>query len=146
MQKYTYFSILQNIIFSCRKKCLLLRAEMKVLPKIAIAFSVLILLTFGTGGIGVAKCNCTGKTTLVLPIERGCCPMESDCMSITVAHISEFEVQHLIDTPQPIVVSYCQVFWHQDVWINRLAKAQKVKALDYPPPPTDIVGTTVLRV
>ena len=119
---------------------------MKVLSKIAIAFTVLILMTFGTGGIGVAKCNCTGKTTLVLPIERGCCPTESDCMSITVAHISDFEVQHLIDTPQPVAVSHCQVFWNQDVRINRLTKAMESRTLDYPPPTTDIVGTTVLRV
>ncbi len=119
---------------------------MKVLSKIAISFTVLILLMFGTGGIGVAKCSCTGKTTLVLPIERGCCPMESDCMSITVAHISDFEVQHLTDTPQPVVIPRFQVFGHSDILIDRLTKIHESKALDNPPPPTDIVGTIVLRV
>lgn len=119
---------------------------MKVLSKIAISFTVLILLMFGTGGIGVAKCSCTGKTTLVLPIERGCCPMESDCMSITVAHISDFEVQHLTDTPQPAVIYCCQVFGHHDIKINCTSAINVSGVFDNPPPPTDIVGTVVLRV
>ena len=71
---------------------------MKMLSKIAISFTMLILIMFGTGGICVAQCSCTGKTTLMLPIERGCCPMESDCMTITVAHISDYEVPTFDDT------------------------------------------------
>ena len=119
---------------------------MKVLSKIAISFTVLILLMFGTGGIGVAKCNCTGKTTLILPIERSCCPLESDCMSITVKHISDYVVHHLTDAPQPAVIYCCQVFGHSGILIERLTKIHEYKALDNISPPTDIVGTVVLRV
>lgn len=114
--------------------------------KIVISLTMLILIMFGTGGIGVAQCSCTGKTTLVLPIERGCCPMESDCMTITVAHFSDYEVQHLTDTPQPVVVSFCQVFGQTDICNSRLSIIHESKALDNPPPTADFIGTVVLRV
>ena len=119
---------------------------MKALSKIITSLTVLILLVFGTGGIGVAKCNCSGKTSLVLPIERGCCPTESDCMSITVAHISDYEAPQYIEAPQPVVISCCQLFGYPKISISRSSLILDSGLLDNPPPPTDIVGTIVLRV
>jgi hypothetical protein len=69
----------------------LLHSEMKTFSKIIISLTVLILLMFGTGGVCIAKCNCSGKTSLVLPLERSCCPTDGDCMTITVAQISDYE-------------------------------------------------------
>ena len=85
----------------------LLHSEMKTFSKIIISLTVLILLMFGTGGVCIAKCNCSGKTSLVLPLERSCCPSEGDCMTITVAQISDYEAPTFDDTlPGPPFPSF----------------------------------------
>lgn len=120
---------------------------MKSFSIILTSFTVLILLVFGTGGVGVAKCNCSGKTSLVLPLEHGCCPTESDCMSVTIVQLSDYEMQHNNDAPQPSVLTVCPVFGltvHQFVG---LFDSPNVRLSDsHHHPPANIVGTVVLRV
>lgn len=120
---------------------------MKLVSKISIAFTMLIILIFGIGGVGVAKCACSGKTSLVLPMERGCCPMDSDCMSITVAHISDFELQQCNDVPQPLAVSDCHIVGYTDCRFYCFPENREFRLFKYPHhPPAEFVGTTVLRV
>ena len=52
---------------------------MKVFANISVTFTTLILLLFGASGIGVERCICTGKTTLVLPGAQDFCAGEDDC-------------------------------------------------------------------
>ena len=89
---------------------------MKLPSKISIVFTLLILLVFGTGGIGIAKCECSGKTSLMLPMERSCCPTESGCMTIKVAQISDYELIQLTDIPQPTVADHETGHW--DIWAD----------------------------
>ena len=140
---------------------------MKMLSKIAISFTMLILIMFGTGGICVAQCSCTGKTTLMLPIERGCCPMESDCMTITVAHISDYEAPTFDDTlPSPPTSPSASIrlfnshrfhgfhgLFHLTaniLHINPIARGGTQAPVEpgtgAPNDPTSIVGTIVLRI
>lgn len=119
---------------------------MKMLSKIAILFSVLTLLMFGTMGIGVEKCSCTGKTTLMIPIDDDCCPAESDCMTITVAHISDYVVQHHNDTPQPTAIAIWQEYNNPYCWAGRLCTMHETSVPDNAPPPKDHVGSVVIRV
>ncbi len=84
---------------------------MKSVSSIIISATTLILLIFGAGGIGYSKCSCSGKTSLLIPLDDDCCPSESGCMSITVMHFSASEMQDNLDTPQPhpVMVTVAQV-------------------------------------
>lgn len=120
---------------------------MKVLSKIALSVTMLILLAFGISGIGFAKCNCSGNTSLVLPVEQGCCPTESDCMSVTVIHVSDYILQHNTDIPQPVMAIISLPFGVSDLQTITPSDCRKTTYSDHPPqPPTDIIGTVVLRV
>ena len=52
---------------------------MKVLANISVTFTTLILLLFGASGIGMERCICTGKTTVMLPGAHDFCTDEEDC-------------------------------------------------------------------
>ena len=119
---------------------------MKTLSKIAIALTVLILLVFGTGGVGFAKCSCSGKISLTIPLEQGCCPRESGCMTISVAHFSDYELQQNSDIPQP-EMAVIELPLRLAGCYYDLSDSRKDYFSYHPPhPSTDIIGTVVLRV
>ena len=66
---------------------------MNRLSHIMVTLSTLLLLLFGTGGIGWQRCSCTGKVSLVLPAQQGCCNSGSGCMKVTITHISAADLQ-----------------------------------------------------
>ncbi|MBP3763928.1 MAG: hypothetical protein J6I49_08665 [Bacteroidales bacterium] len=72
---------------------------MKHLATIAIAATTLIITLFWSGGVGVMTCACSGRTTLVIPLEDGCCGGQSDCMSVRVLQISENETIATLQVP-----------------------------------------------
>ncbi|MBO4306909.1 MAG: hypothetical protein J5848_01185 [Bacteroidales bacterium] len=74
---------------------------MKHFSYISIAFTTLILLVFGSGGVGIEKCACSGKISIANPLSEDCCPNESGCMMVTVVQLSSGEMQHCTDVPMP---------------------------------------------
>ncbi len=66
---------------------------MNRLSHIMVTLSTLMLLLFGTGGIGWQRCSCTGKVSLVLPAQQGCCSRGSTCMTVTISHLSAADLQ-----------------------------------------------------
>lgn len=72
---------------------------MKTVSHIMIALSTLILLLFGSGGIGWQRCACTGKVSLVLPTQHDCCKRGSKCMTVTITHLSTADLQQETSTP-----------------------------------------------
>lgn len=117
---------------------------MKWFSNIIITLTVLILLVFGAGGVGVSKCACSGKISLLTPLEQGCCPVESDCMTITVVQLSVGELQSNTDVPQqqPVQLAAAPTFV-QPVYCYRPVDIPVVPSRR---PPTGFVETIVLRV
>lgn len=68
---------------------------------------MLILIVFGSSGVGIVKCSCSGKISMANPVSHKCCPTESDCMTVTVVHFSTGEMQHCVDIPHlyPMMLS-----------------------------------------
>lgn len=66
---------------------------MKRLSHIMVTLSTLVLLLFGSGGIGWQRCACTGRVSLVLPATHSCCKSGSKCMTVTVKHLSDATLQ-----------------------------------------------------
>ena len=66
---------------------------MKRLSHLTVALATLMLLLFGTGGIGWQRCSCTGRVSLVLPTHKGCCGNNSSCMTVTITQVSTADLQ-----------------------------------------------------
>ena len=117
---------------------------MRLVSNIAITLTTLILLVFGAGGIGVTKCACTGKTSLVIPLEQGCCPVDSDCMSVTVVQLSASEFQQSVDVPQPqpMLLAATPAIPQHECCLRPVT----IPVVPSGRPPTGFVKTTVLRV
>ena len=58
-----------------------------------VTLSTLMLLLFGSGGIGWQRCSCSGRVCLVLPAQQGCCNSGSSCMKVTITHLSTADIQ-----------------------------------------------------
>lgn len=73
---------------------------MRQLSGIVISFTTLLLLVFGAGGLGLTKCACSGRTTLLTLDDVGCCPSEGDCMTVTVVSMPDSDMpDHGLDAP-----------------------------------------------
>ena len=66
---------------------------MKRLSHLTVALATLMLLLFGTGGIGWQRCSCTGRVSLLLPTHKGCCGNNSSCMKVTITQVSTADLQ-----------------------------------------------------
>ena len=119
---------------------------MKMFSHIIVAFTMLIILTFGGGGVSLVKCACSGRTSIVLPLERGCCPEESGCMTVEVVPFSASEMQQSVDidipVPEPMMLPELQTAMISDGF--RIQELLPVRLSGQPP--TEAVGTMVLRV
>lgn len=86
---------------------------MKRLANILITVTVLVLLTFCGGGIGVVKCACSGKVSFLLPDRQGCCPTEGGCMTVTTLQVSDSHLADGVDVPATMSFEFgvrCSVF------------------------------------
>lgn len=117
---------------------------MRLFSNIIITITTLILLVFGAGGVGVLKCACSGKTSLLMPLEQSCCPVNSDCMSVTVVQLSAGELQNNtgVPHPQPVPLAVALAM-PQPVCIN---VPVVIPVFPSGRPPTGFVETSVLRV
>ena len=79
---------------------------MKRFSNIAIASIVLTLILFGTSGLSLEKCSCTGQVSVVMAVDKDCCQGESSCMVVKTMHFSDYmptAITHL-DLPfQPLL-------------------------------------------
>ena len=117
---------------------------MRLFSNIIITITTLILLVFGAGGVGVLKCACSGKTSLLMPLEQSCCPVNSDCMSVTVVQLSVGELQNNTGVPHPQPVQFAVVpavpkFECCNISVD-------IPVISSGHPPTGFVETIVLRV
>lgn len=69
------------------------KTEMRTLSHIMVTLSTLVLLLFGSGGIGWQRCACSGRVSLVTPAHQGCCKSGSKCMTVTIKHLSAADLQ-----------------------------------------------------
>lgn len=51
---------------------------------------MLTMILLGTSGVAIEKCSCTGKVSIALPMDDGCCPEESDCMTVKSMQLSDY--------------------------------------------------------
>lgn len=63
---------------------------MKRATNIFLSFILLTVMLLGTSGVSVEKCSCTGKISLALPTDNGCCPGEGGCMTVKSMQLSDY--------------------------------------------------------
>ncbi|MGX8712057.1 MAG: hypothetical protein ACSW8I_00010 [bacterium] len=114
------------------------------MANISITFTTLILLTFGAGGVSLAKCACSGKTSLLTMNDFGCCPSEGDCMTVTTVQLSDSDLPVHVDAPQLIAVAMEAPEWTPAVKATVLCQPGIRLSEGCPPPCLSL--TTVLRV
>lgn len=113
-----------------------------------VTFSTLMLLLFGTGGIGWQRCSCTGKVSLLLIHHSGCCKNGSPCMELSFSHLSASDIQTngaqlpnmaAIDMPVELGVSYAE---HSPL----VSILPVPRNNDWGPPGWDVSQSMVMRV
>ncbi len=52
---------------------------------------MLILMLMWVSGVSVEKCSCTGRISLAMATDRGCCPDEGGCMTLKSMQLSEYQ-------------------------------------------------------
>ena len=122
---------------------------MKRIASIVISFTVLILLLFGTGGLSLMKCSCTGKVTLLLPTEGNCCPQERSCMTVKVWKVSDATptLQKTVCDSEVIMahpVAVLPSFVFQDIFSHLTQRPMPL--IDSRPPGRTCTSVEVLRV
>ena len=72
-----------------------------------ISATMLILFVFGRGGVAVERCLCSGKTSLVLLYNEGCCARGSQCMQVSIVQGVDDGVAsatHMPPAPMPTAI------------------------------------------
>ena len=52
---------------------------------------MLTLMLMWITGVSVEKCSCTGRISLALATDRGCCSDEGSCMTLKSMQLSDYE-------------------------------------------------------
>ena len=65
---------------------------MKRLSHIMVSLSVLLLLVFGSGGMGCQRCSCSGRVSILFLDDSGCCSSGSGCMDVKVSPVSPADI------------------------------------------------------
>ena len=135
--------------FSKLNNCVFLPPEMKRIANIFVSFTVLILLLFGTGGVSLMKCSCSGKVSIVLPTDGRCCPQEGSCMAVKVWKVSDaaptlqktvFENDVVVSHP----IAILPTFFSQGRTAN--CSLWPMASVDSRPPGRTCTSAKVLRV
>ena len=74
---------------------------MKKLSHIMVSLSVLLLLVFGSGGMGCQRCSCSGRVSILFLDDSGCCSRGSGCMDVKVSPVSPADI---VQTVSPLAV------------------------------------------
>ena len=117
---------------------------MRPLAKISITITTLILLTFGVSGISMVRCNCSGKVSLVLPLDSTCCPSEGSCMTVTTVELSDSDLPTHLEAPQLPPAMMESSGWLPVEFTETLRYSALRTISGYSPPRFSL--TTVLRV
>jgi len=64
----------------------------------------------GTSGVSVEKCSCTGKVSLTLPMDDGCCPGEGGCMTVKSMQLSDYMPTTAVNLDLPVMPMLFPVF------------------------------------
>ena len=116
---------------------------MKHLSGIIISLTTLVMLVFGAGGLGLTKCACSGRTTLLILDDVGCCPTEGDCMTVTVVSMADSDVpDHGCDAP----VLDCAAVLIPNLEIRNSKFESRIPIPDPVYSPPRFTLTTVLRL
>ena len=51
---------------------------------------MLTMILFNAFGVSIEKCSCTGKISLAIPVDEGCCPGEGGCMTVKSMQLSDY--------------------------------------------------------
>lgn len=79
---------------------------MKRVLDISLSSILLILMLLGTAGVSVEKCSCSGKLTLRMLSDAGCCPTEGNCMVVKTLALADYipTTVDAVDIPaQPVL-------------------------------------------
>lgn len=69
---------------------------MKNLSHIMVSLSVLLLLVFGSGGMGCQRCSCSGRVSILFLDDSGCCSGGSGCMDVRVSPVSAADIVPIV--------------------------------------------------
>ena len=116
---------------------------MKQLSSIIISVTTLVLLVFGAGGLGLTKCACSGRTALLTLDDRGCCPGEGGCKTVTVVSMPDSDVPDQCWNAPILNCTSIQAFTLQQP-DSCLLRPSIIPLTFYSPPRFTL--TTVLRV
>jgi hypothetical protein len=83
---------------------------MKHVTNIAFSSIILIIILLGTSGVSVEKCSCTGKVSLTLPMDDGCCPGEGGCMTVKSMQLSDYMPTTAVNLDLPVMPMLFPVF------------------------------------
>lgn len=96
----------------------------------------MILTLMGTDGVSLERCSCTGRISLVIPVDGECCPGEGGCMTISTMDLSDYVPTHSAHVDAPVqsmfVHSDIGAFGHSDIRtsenrIIRKTEKQKIR-------------------
>jgi len=96
---------------------------MKQLAHIVIAATTLIVMLFGAGGVGLMTCACSGDTSLILPLDEGCCGTDRSCMTVNILQMSDSDVAATLEVPT-------------DQMVAELNELYELHHIPHPLPPT----------
>ena len=83
---------------------------MKRATNIVFSAILLTMILLGISGVSVEKCSCTGKVSLVLPMDEGCCPGEGDCMTVKSMQLSDYMPTTAANLDMPVMPMLFAVF------------------------------------
>lgn len=75
---------------------------MKRITNILFSTILLVLIFFGTLGVAVEKCSCTGRISLTIQTSEGCCDGESGCMVVKAMQLSDYVPTSAVDAKVPL--------------------------------------------
>lgn len=63
---------------------------------------MLTMMLLGVTGVSVEKCSCTGRVTLAIPVDDGCCSGEGDCMMVKSMQLSDYVPTAMVSLDVPV--------------------------------------------
>ena len=70
---------------------------------------MLTLMLMWITGVSVEKCSCTGRVSLALATDRGCCPDSGSCMTMKSMQLSDYEPVSAASLHVPVQPVICTI-------------------------------------
>ena len=120
--------------------------EMRHATNILTTSIMLALMLLGASGVSVEKCSCTGRVSLTIPTDRGCCSDENNCMTVKTIQLSDYMPTMTAHVDMPVQPCLFTLFSPSTPMLQTVATWQQ-GALCADAPPGGLATTvTVLRV